>query len=125
MVEFDSPEDKLKITLLTIEKRFADLENEISGLKKNIQSPAKTEEAEKVSIQTDKTDFNEKISNLNARISRLEQELRNVKSRIPISAAYDDQIKDLLEKTILLETRVSVLEKHITEPHRIQPIILE
>jgi predicted nucleic acid-binding Zn-ribbon protein len=124
LVEFDSPEDKLKISLLTIEKRFVDLENEISSLKKNIQPPAKTEVHEKVS-HPDQTDLNEKISNINVRISRLEQELRNVKSRIPVSAAYEDQIKDLLEKTILLETRVRVLEKHITEPHRVQPIILE
>jgi len=124
LVEFDSPEDKLKITLLTIEKRFANLENEISGLKQNIQSPVKTQEAAIVSTPN-QTDFNEKISNINARISRLEQELRNVKSRIPVSAAYEDQIKDLLEKSILLESRVNVLEKHITEPHRVQPIILE
>lgn len=117
MVEFDTPEDKLKLSLLTIEKRFVDLENEISGLKQNSQTPQS-----KVSAQVD---FNDKVSNINARISKLEQELHRVKSRIPISAAYDDQIKELLEKVILLETRVSVLEKHITEPHRIQPVILE
>jgi predicted nucleic acid-binding Zn-ribbon protein len=116
LVEFDTPEDKLKLSLLTIEKRFVNLENQISGLK-NMQTPQS-----KVSAQVD---FNDKVSNINARISKLEQELHRVKSRIPISAAYDDQIKELLEKVILLETRVSVLEKHITEPHKIQPIILE
>lgn len=118
MVEFDTPEDKLKLSLLTIEKRFVALENEISGLKQNTQTPLESKVAAQV-------DFNDKVSNINARISKLEQELHRVKSRIPISAAYEDQIKELLEKVILLETRVSVLEKHITEPHRIQPIILE
>jgi predicted nucleic acid-binding Zn-ribbon protein len=114
LVEFDSPEDKLKLSLLTIEKRFVDLENEISRLNQTPET--------KVSAQID---FNDKVSNINARISKLEQELHRVKSRIPVSAAYEDQIKELLEKVILLETRVSVLEKHITEPHRIQPVILE
>jgi predicted nucleic acid-binding Zn-ribbon protein len=117
-----SPEDKFKLSLLSIEKKFLEIDGEIKDLQQRMQN------VQIRNFGTNKpapADFNQKFSNINARISRLEQELRSVKSKIHITAASDDQIKDLLEKIILLETRVSVLEKNITEPQKIQPIILE
>jgi small-conductance mechanosensitive channel len=114
-----SPEDKFKLSLLAIEKKFIEIENEIKDLQQKTQNaPAKGN-------IPPQSDLNQKISNLNARISKLEQELHGIKSKIHVSAASDDQIKELLEKIILVETRVTVLEKNITEPRRLQPIILE
>lgn len=71
-------------------------------------------------------DFSGKISNLNEKISELEEEMQQIKSRPSGRNRIDDeQIKELLEKIILLETRVSVLETSIVEPKTHQPIILE
>jgi len=69
-------------------------------------------------------DVTNKVSNLNARISRLEEQLHSL-PKSSGSRIYDEQMKELLEKIILLETRVNVLETHIVEPQKNQPIILE
>jgi len=69
--------------------------------------------------------FGDKVSDMNSKISKLEEELHRAKAKPEGSRIYDDQMKELLEKVILLETRVSVLESNVMEPRKAQPIILE
>lgn len=79
--------------------------------------------------------IDDKISELNEKISAFEDEIRNIRSRQGgfSSRFYDDEIKELLEKIILLETRVNVLEtstpsapaQRKTESIKTEPIILE
>jgi hypothetical protein len=64
---------------------------------------------------------------MDSKISRLEEELHYASSRPAqnISRTNEDQLKEILEQLIFLQTRVNVLETHISEPKRIHPIILE
>jgi hypothetical protein len=70
---------------------------------------------------------NDKIVEMDSKISRLEEELHYASSRPAqnISRTNEDQLKEILEQLIFLQTRVNVLETHISEPKRIHPIILE
>lgn len=69
----------------------------------------------------------EKISELNSKISELENRIRNLKTETEEKPEkiYDDQIKEILEKLILLETRISALETGLEPARRYGPVILE
>jgi hypothetical protein len=71
--------------------------------------------------------FNDKIVEMDSKISRLEEDLHYASSRPAQSTSRtnEDQLKEILEQMIFLQTRVNVLETQISEPKRTHPIILE
>jgi len=70
------------------------------------------------------TNFSGNVSELKEKIARLEEQMQQREAK-PSTRYYDDQMKEFLEKIILLETRINVLETHIVESQRNQPMILE
>jgi predicted nucleic acid-binding Zn-ribbon protein len=133
-------EDELnKMTAEKIGAKFSEIRGKISKLEEQVSN-----------VSTQK--MNERIFETNARISKLQDEVNkmsglNVNGKNELgskiskieeqvhvlssrpkevrSPVYEEQMKELLEKLIFLETRVNVLETNISEPRRLEPIILE
>jgi chromosome segregation ATPase len=73
-----------------------------------------------------------KIEDISKRISSVETKLEEMKittpdiaDMIPQGAYVDDQISELLGKLVFLESRISAVERSVTEKPQMQPIILE
>jgi CII-binding regulator of phage lambda lysogenization HflD len=71
--------------------------------------------------------INDKIAEMSSKVGRMEEELHHIKSRPAetVTRPQEDQLKEILEQLILLQTRVNVLETSVLEPKRMHPIILE
>lgn len=70
-----------------------------------------------------------KIRNLEERIGEVQFSMKDVdnkiaKQRMPANA-FDDQVHDLIERIIFLETRIRALERTLQQSSKLEPIILE
>lgn len=85
-------------------------------------------EAERKTLEINRlapVNVDDKIAELTSKIANLENELQRARHPERGSGVMDDQLKEFLEKLILLETRVNVLETTFTGPQRHYPIVLE
>jgi len=102
-----------RLAPVDFENKIADFNSKIFQLQNEMNKIAG-------STVSDKNDLSSKVSKLEEQVHILSSRTREVRS-----PAYEDQMKELLEKLILLEIRVNVLETNISQPHKMQPIILE
>lgn len=110
--ELDRAENKFKLTLLQMEKRFVDLEMSISELKdklKDINAESVTDLQQKIN-ETEDLMFVEQ-----AGITELKKVMEQIASKPGLPPEFEEKIKNLENLPIKFEEKINLLEKSVSD----------